>query len=180
MQICSSDSLANTTSLYPAAYRSDSPSPMNTTAGPAAWCASTRLRLQVPHTKQSGLPLGNSIRAPSGANVVAAVTTGIQPTPSASRAGSMKKPNPSDTTSTGMPAARARSANGRNAGVVRLGGRLRPQRVGIRADEPDLPGHQPPRPTSPASYAATCDSQSAVTNSAMSVSETSVWAIVPS
>ena len=93
----------------------------------------------------------------------------------------MKNPNPSDTTSTGIPAARARSANGRNAPVVGLGGGLRPERVGVRVDQPDLPGHQPPRARrSPASYSATCDSQSPVTNSAISVSETSVWAIVPS
>ena len=43
-------------------------------------------------------------------NVVRAVTIGRSPTPSASSAGSMKKPKPSDTISTGMPASLARRA----------------------------------------------------------------------
>ena len=42
--------------------------------------------------------------------------TGSSPTPSASSAGSMKKPKPSETTSTGMPAAWARRTNGTNPG----------------------------------------------------------------
>ena len=50
------------------------------------------------------------------ANVVRAVMTGSSPTPSTSSAGSMKKPKPSDTISTGMPAACARRTNGTNVG----------------------------------------------------------------
>ena len=73
----------------------------------------------------------------------------------------MKNPNPSETTSTGIPAARAASANGRNAAVVRLRGGLRPEPPGPR-DQPDLPGHQlAASPTRPASYSATYASQSA-------------------
>ena len=53
-------------------------------------------------------------RAAGRANVVRAVTTGSSGTPSATSAGSMKKPNPSDTTSTGIPAACARRTNGTN------------------------------------------------------------------
>ena len=49
-------------------------------------------------------------------NVVRAVTTGSSPTPSASSAGSMKKPNPSETISIGIPAACARRTNGTNPG----------------------------------------------------------------
>ena len=44
-----------------AAYRSLSPSPMNTTRRPAARWASTRSRLHVPHTKHAGWPFGNAI-----------------------------------------------------------------------------------------------------------------------
>ena len=75
----------------------------------------------------------------------------------------MKNPNPSDTTSTGMPAARAASANGDErpaswgwaaAFALSASGSavMRPTSQAISLREP----------TSPASYAATCDSQSAV------------------
>ena len=55
----------------------------------------------------------------------------------------MKNPNPSDTTSTGIPAARARRER-QERQVVRLGGGLRAKGIGVRGDQPDLPGHQPP------------------------------------
>ena len=89
---------------------------MKTTARPAAWWARTRLRLQVPHTKQLGWPFGKSIEARRPSKVVRAVTTGSSATPSASSAGSMKKPKPSETISTGMCAAWARRTNGTKPG----------------------------------------------------------------
>ena len=62
----------------------------------------------------------------------------------------MKNPNPSDTTSTGIPAARARSANGTNAGscgcaaafaAARRGRRvISPTSQAISLREPDEPG----------------------------------------
>ena len=74
------------------------------------------LRLQVPQTRHVGWPFTKSIDARRPSNVVRAVTTGSSPTPSASSAGWMKKPYPSDTISTGMPAACARRMKGTNPG----------------------------------------------------------------
>ena len=92
----------------------------------------------------------------------------------------MKKPNPSDTTSTGTPAASARSANGRNAGSCGWAAALARRASGSAVISPTSQAIRRREPTSPASYSATCDSQSAVTNSAISASETSVRAMVPS
>ncbi len=63
-----------------------------------------------------GSPFGNATDARRPSNVVRAVTTGSSPTPSASSAGPMKNPNPSDTTSIGMPASCASRTNGTNPG----------------------------------------------------------------
>ena len=153
---------------------------MNTTWRPAAWWASTRLRLQVPHTKQAGLPLGKAMVGTGPSNRVSAVTTGIHGTPSAASAGSMKNPNPSDTTSTGIPAARAASANATNPGSCGCAAALAMSWAGSAVIRPTSQCMSLRDPTMPSSYAATYDSQSAVTNSAMSVSLTSVCAIVPS
>ena len=118
---------------------------MNTTARPAAWWARTRLRLQVPQTKQLGWPLGKAIVARRPSNVVRAVTTGSSATPSASSAGSMKKPNPSETISIGIrPPARA----GRTARTPDRAAGRRPSPGAPRAGDVDhrhLELHQPPR-----------------------------------
>ena len=88
-QMGTSARLAKITSAWPAAYRSDSPSPMNTTARPAARWASTRARLQVPQMKHVGCPFGKSIRAPPSTKTVRFVTTGTSPRPSDANAGPM-------------------------------------------------------------------------------------------
>ena len=105
----------------------------------------------MPHTKQSGLPFGKSIRAPSGPKVVAAVTTGSWPTPRASSAGSMKNPNPSETTSTGIPAASARSANGRNDGSCGCAAALARSASGSAVINPTSQAISRREPTRPAS-----------------------------
>jgi hypothetical protein len=136
--------------------------------------------LQVPHTKHAALPFGKSIEAPSRRIVVLAVTTGIQPTPSAASAGSMKNPNPSETTSTGMPASRARSATARKPGSCGWAAAFARSDSGSARMRPTSHAISRREPTRPASYSATQASHSPVTNSAMSASETSVWAMVPS
>ena len=117
---------------------------------------------------------------PSGPNVVAAVTTGIQAAPSDASAGSMKNPNPSDTTSTGIPAPRARSANGTKTPSWGWAAAFARRASGSASISPTSQAIRRREPTRPASYSATHASHSSVTNPAMSASETSVWAIVPS
>src|SRR4029079_12499586 len=85
MQIRTRARLAKTTSAYPAAYRSLSPSPTKTTARPAAWWASNRWRLHVPQTEQVGWPFGKSMRARSPAKVVEEAKTGKSARPSDDR-----------------------------------------------------------------------------------------------
>ena len=92
----------------------------------------------------------------------------------------MKKPNPSDTTSTGMPAACARRDERHEARVVGLGGGRREQRRRVRVDQRHLPGHQPPRAHPAGVVGAAASSQTPGTCSAMTVSVTSVSEIVPS
>ena len=135
----------------------------------------------MPQTKQRGWPFGNSIRgrAPGG-NEVAAVTTGTSQTPSASRAGSMKKPKPSLTTSTGMPAARARRTNCGNPASWGWAAASERSASGGAVMSPTSHSMIRREPARPASYSAALASHSSVTNSAMMASETSVRAIVPS
>ena len=92
----------------------------------------------------------------------------------------MKNPNPSDTTSTGMPAARARSANGRNVASWGCAAAFARSASGSASISPTSQAISRREPMRPASYSATHASHSPVTNSAISVSDTSVWAMVPS
>ena len=54
----------------------------------------------------------------------------------------MKNPNPSDTTSTGMPAAWARRTNGANPGSWGWAAAVASRAVRVGLDQADLPGHQ--------------------------------------
>ena len=98
-----------------------------------------------------GWPFGKAIVARRPWNVVRAVTTGSSGTPSASSAGSMKKPNPSDTISTGMPAAWARRTNGTNPGSCGWAAAVARRSAGRRVDHRHLELHQPARAHRPAS-----------------------------
>ena len=106
--------------------------------------------------------------------------TGSSGSPSRSSAGAMKKPNPSLTTSTGTPAACARRTNGTKPGSC--GWRAAVARRSAPSARIRLISYSisPREPISPRSYRAAIASQAAFVCSAMTVSETSVSAIVPS
>ena len=104
------------------------------------------LALAGPAHRQSGWPFGQPIRACRPSNVVRAVITGRSASPSRARAGPMKNPKPSLTTSTGIPAAGRSPGERHEARVVGLD-RGRGQQLGLGGvDQGDLPLHQPPGP----------------------------------
>ena len=106
---------------------------MKTTRRPAAWWANTRSRLQVPHTKQAALPFGKSIRPPAGPNDV--VRRDDRDPPDAERRERRLDEEPEPVGhDLDRDAGGARPIGERpERRVVRLGGRLRPERAGIGA-----------------------------------------------
>ncbi len=141
--------------------------------------------MQVPQIWQRGFAFGNSIEARRPAKVVRAVTTGNSGTPSATSAGAMKNPKPSETTSTGTPTDWASRTNGTNPASCGCAAAVENSSAGSASTSDISRVMRRLEPDSPASYAATSASQSTpasnrLTWSAMTVSETSVWAMVPS
>ena len=108
------------------------------------------------------------------AKVVRAVITGSSGTPSRLSAGSMKNPNPSLTTSTGIPAACARRTKGTKPGS--WGCLAAVSRSAAPSTRTSSISHSMSRrePRRPSSYRAAISSQAPGTCSAMTVSETSV------
>ena len=92
----------------------------------------------------------------------------------------MKNPNPSETTSTGMPADRARSTSVTKPGSCGWLEAVANRSAGSASIRPISQAISRREPMPPASYFAASASQSPGTCSAMIWSETSLSAIVPS
>ncbi len=92
----------------------------------------------------------------------------------------MKNPNPSETTSTGIPALWARRTNGTNPGSCGWAAAVASNAAGSASTIDISRVISRREPMSPASYAAASASQPPETYSAMTVSDTSVRAMVPS
>ena len=122
---------------------------MNTTALPAAWCSSTRCRLQVPQTWHAGWPFGQSMLA--GAARKGRARRDDRQVGEA-EAGERRPDEEAEAVADDLdrdPRGRRPAGKRQEARIVGLE-RRRGQELGLgRADQLDLPLHQPARAHQP-------------------------------